>query len=114
MNSISTNPHHESNDTMKIKTTHVGSLPRPEEMNIKNLKKIPITQDDLRTYLQQILEKQISLGVTYINNGELPRADYINATVNRIAGFNDISCSWISMLWALFTNDRFTYTLFLS
>ena len=73
---------------MKIKTTHVGSLPRPEEMNIKNLKKIPITQDDLRTYLQQILEKQISLGVTYINNGELPRADYINATVNRIAGFN--------------------------
>ncbi len=73
---------------MEIRTTHVGSLPRPEEMNTKNLKKIPITRDDLRTYLKQILEKQISLGVTFINNGELPRADYVNATVGRIAGFN--------------------------
>jgi len=74
---------------MKIKTTHVGSLPRPDEMNTKNLKKLPVTQDDLRAYLKLILDKQISLGVTYINNGELPRSDYVNATVGRISGFFD-------------------------
>ncbi len=72
---------------MNIKTTHVGSLPRPGEMITQTLKKIPVTQDDLRVYLKQILDKQIALGVTYINNGELPRTDYVNATVGRISGF---------------------------
>jgi len=70
-----------------FKTTHVGSLPRPQEMIAKTLRKQDVTRDDLKRYLADILEKQVSLGLTYINNGELPRADYVNATISRIAGF---------------------------
>ena len=74
---------------MKIKTTHVGSLPRPADMHTKKLKKQEITGDDLRRYLTEILEKQIVLGLNFLNNGELPRDDYVSATVNRISGFFD-------------------------
>jgi 5-methyltetrahydropteroyltriglutamate--homocysteine methyltransferase len=74
---------------MKIKTTHVGSLPRPRDMHTKYLKKQEVTDADLRKYLAEILEKQILLGLNFVNNGELPRSDYISATVNRISGFYD-------------------------
>jgi 5-methyltetrahydropteroyltriglutamate--homocysteine methyltransferase len=72
---------------MKIKTTHIGSLPRPKEMHTQLLKQKKIGDDDLRRYLMTIMENQILLGLTFINNGELPRSDYINSTVNRISGF---------------------------
>jgi 5-methyltetrahydropteroyltriglutamate--homocysteine methyltransferase len=72
---------------MKIKTTHVGSLPRPNEMHLQILKQKKISDDDLRRHLMTILEKQISLGLSFINNGELPRSDYINSTIDRISGF---------------------------
>jgi 5-methyltetrahydropteroyltriglutamate--homocysteine methyltransferase len=72
-----------------IKTTHVGSLPRPQEMLAKMLRKQEITTDDLKQYLTVIMEKQLSLGITYINNGEMPRLDYVRSTVSRISGFGD-------------------------
>lgn len=72
-----------------IKTTHVGSLPRPAEMIAKRVRKQEITEDDLRQYLAMILDKQLALGITYINNGELPRMDYVQATVSRVSGFGD-------------------------
>jgi 5-methyltetrahydropteroyltriglutamate--homocysteine methyltransferase len=71
----------------KIKTTHVGSLPRPAEMMAKLLRKQDVTAVDLKHYLTAILERQLSLGLTYINNGELPRMDYVQSTVSRISGF---------------------------
>ena len=74
---------------MKIKTTHVGSLPRPQAMHTKYLKKEEVTKADLFNYLTEILEKQMLLGLSYINNGELPRPDYVRSTVNRISGFFD-------------------------
>ncbi len=70
-----------------IKTTHVGSLPRPSEMMGKVLRNQEITPHDLRRYLTEVMSRQISLGISHINNGELPRTDYISSTVNRIAGF---------------------------
>jgi 5-methyltetrahydropteroyltriglutamate--homocysteine methyltransferase len=70
-----------------IKTTHVGSLPRPQEMMARVLRNQEITSDDLRRYLTVIMEKQLSLGITYINNGEMPRLDYVRSTVSRISGF---------------------------
>ena len=74
---------------MKIKTTHVGSLPRPLDMHTKYLKKQEVTDADLRNYLTEILERQLLLGLNFVNNGELPRLDYISSTVNRISGFFD-------------------------
>jgi 5-methyltetrahydropteroyltriglutamate--homocysteine methyltransferase len=75
----------------RIQTTHVGSLPRPPEMVAKLLRKEEITPDDMRRYLSELIKRQLSLGITYINNGELPRTDYISATVKRISGFNGTS-----------------------
>lgn len=48
-----------------------------------------ITSDDLRRFLAAIMERQVALGITYINNGELPRMDYVQSTVHRISGFGD-------------------------
>jgi 5-methyltetrahydropteroyltriglutamate--homocysteine methyltransferase len=77
-------------DAMKIiETTHVGSLPRPQEMMAKVLRKQEVTKDDLRRYVTATMEKQLNLGMAYINNGEIPRLDYVRSTVNRIAGFGD-------------------------
>jgi 5-methyltetrahydropteroyltriglutamate--homocysteine methyltransferase len=72
-----------------IQTTHVGSLPRPQEMMGKILRKQEITHDDLRQYVTGVIERQLQLGMTYINNGEVPRMDYVRSTVGRIAGFDD-------------------------
>lgn len=33
------------------------------------------------------MEAQISLGLSYINNGELPRQDYVRSTIGRLEGF---------------------------
>jgi 5-methyltetrahydropteroyltriglutamate--homocysteine methyltransferase len=74
---------------VNIKTTHVGSLPRPSEMVARNLKNEVISRDDLRAYLSQIIERQMALGITYINNGELPRMDYVRSTIQRLSGFFD-------------------------
>ncbi len=71
-----------------IRTTHVGSLPRPAPMITKQLRKELLSDDDLKTYVRELIERQLSLGLTCINNGELPRADYISSTVERISGFN--------------------------
>lgn len=72
-----------------FKTTHVGSLPRPQEMIGKVLRKQEITRHDLRQYLTGIMERQLALRITYINNGELPRTDYVMSTVSRISGFGN-------------------------
>lgn len=74
---------------MQIKTTHVGSLPRPVEMTTKAIKKQPVTKDEVQLYVSAVMEKQMALGLSYINNGELPRLDYIHSTIQRISGFSD-------------------------
>jgi 5-methyltetrahydropteroyltriglutamate--homocysteine methyltransferase len=53
----------------------------------KVLRKQAITTDDVKRYLAGLMDKQLALGITYINNGELPRADYVSSTVARISGF---------------------------
>jgi 5-methyltetrahydropteroyltriglutamate--homocysteine methyltransferase len=74
----------------KIKTTHVGSLPRPQAMIARVLRKQPITSGDLQQYVMAAIEKQLELGISYINNGEIPRMDYVQSTVGRISGFGGI------------------------
>lgn len=70
-----------------FKTTHVGSLPRPREMMGKVLRKQELSREELKRYLAGLVDRQLDLGISYINNGELPRADYVSSTVSRIDGF---------------------------
>jgi 5-methyltetrahydropteroyltriglutamate--homocysteine methyltransferase len=37
--------------------------------------------------VDEVVGRQLALGLTWINNGELPRSDYISSTVQRISGF---------------------------
>jgi 5-methyltetrahydropteroyltriglutamate--homocysteine methyltransferase len=75
----------------RIKTTHVGSLPRPQQMLTKALRKQEVKAEELRGYVSDVLHRQLALGIDGINNGELPRADYVSSTVARITGF-EASC----------------------
>jgi 5-methyltetrahydropteroyltriglutamate--homocysteine methyltransferase len=61
-------------------------------MITKQLRKEEFSDDDLQAYVRELIERQLSLGLSFINNGELPRLDYISSTVQRIAGFNQ-SCN---------------------
>ena len=88
-----------------IKTTHVGSLPRPQEMHARMLREQPITTDELRQYVSAVVEKQLSAGITYINNGETPRPDYVSSKVTRISGFGDTS-TWFVPFIALETGHQ--------
>jgi 5-methyltetrahydropteroyltriglutamate--homocysteine methyltransferase len=56
-------------------------------MIAKILRKQPITADDLKRYVTAVMERQLDLGISYINNGEMPRMDYVQSTVSRIEGF---------------------------
>lgn len=58
-------------------------------MITRQLRKETLSADDIRTYLAELVARQMELGLTFINNGELPRSDYINATVQRITGFDE-------------------------
>ncbi len=44
-----------------FKTTHVGSLPRPQEMIGKSLRKQEITRDDLKRYLAGMMDKRSAI-----------------------------------------------------
>jgi 5-methyltetrahydropteroyltriglutamate--homocysteine methyltransferase len=73
---------------MKIKTTHVGSLPRPQAMNLLHTRNQAITQAEMEHFLAAVMEAQLSVGLTVINDGELPRQDYVRSTIGRLAGFH--------------------------
>lgn len=73
---------------MRIQTTHVGSLPRPAEMVSRQAKKEEIEPEDLDRYVDEVVKRQLAIGLSHINDGEIGRADYINATTQRISGFS--------------------------
>ncbi len=73
---------------MTIKTTHVGSLPRPAELIARQMRKETIPPDDVEWYVENVIARQMALGISYINDGEISRGDYISATTARISGFN--------------------------
>ena len=58
-----------------IGTTHVGSLPRAKK------------EDDQFEQLEGVIRKQLELGITYINDGEVGRGDYASSALQRMTGF---------------------------
>ena len=58
-----------------IKTTHVGSLPRAK------------AAEDQWSQLDDVMRKQLSLGITVINDGEIGRLDYASNATQRMTGF---------------------------
>ena len=75
---------------MPIRTTHVGSLPRPSELLpfIRGDEPPPADYDKrLLAATEDLLQRQVETGITWINDGELGRRDYVTAARKRMSGF---------------------------
>jgi len=73
-----------------IKTTHVGSLPRPPALLpfIRGDQPKPADfGDTLGKETQAVFTKQLEAGIDFINDGELGRRDYVTAARQRLSGF---------------------------
>ena len=79
----------------KIKTTHVGSLPRSKELSNLLLKKDKQEKIDLNHFdeiverdVKQIVKKQVDLGIDFISDGEMSKISYATYVKDRIDGFS--------------------------
>ena len=79
----------------KIKTTHVGSLPRSNELSDLLFKKDKKEKIDLDNFdeivkrdVNKIVEKQINLGIDFISDGEMSKISYATYVKDRIDGFS--------------------------
>ena len=79
----------------KIKTTHVGSLPRSNELSELLFKKDQKEQIDFNQFdkvvqkdVNKIVKKQIEVGIDYISDGEMSKISYATYVKDRIDGFS--------------------------
>ena len=79
----------------KIKTTHVGSLPRSNELSDLLFKKDKQEKIDINNFdeivkrdVKKIVEKQIDLGIDFISDGEMSKISYATYVKDRIDGFS--------------------------
>lgn len=79
----------------KIKTTHVGSLPRSNELSDLLFKKDKQEKIDLENFdavvkkdVKKIVKKQIDLGIDFISDGEMSKISYATYVKDRIDGFS--------------------------
>ena len=79
----------------KIKTTHVGSLPRSNELSELLFKKDKKEKIDLDNFdvvvkrdVKKIVKKQVDLGIDFISDGEMSKISYATYVKDRIDGFS--------------------------
>ena len=79
----------------KIKTTHVGSLPRSNELSDLLFKKDKKEKIDLDSFdkvvkrdVKKVVKKQIDLGIDFISDGEMSKISYSTYVKDRIEGFS--------------------------
>jgi 5-methyltetrahydropteroyltriglutamate--homocysteine methyltransferase len=78
----------------RIATTHTGSLPRPDDL-IQIMwavgDGIPVDQHALDTRIasaiDEIVERQVTAGVTVVNDGEMSKPSYATYVKDRLSGF---------------------------
>ena len=80
---------------VKIKTTHVGSLPRSNELSSllalkDNKEKISIKKFDevVRNNVLEVVKKQINTGIDIVSDGEMSKISYATYIKDRVDGFS--------------------------
>ena len=75
----------------KIKTTHVGSLPRSNELSDLLFKKDQKERIDINNFdeivkrdVKKIVDKQINLGIDFISDGEMSKISYATYVLSLI------------------------------
>ena len=72
---------------MKIRTTHVGSLPGPPDFDPFDASQ---ADDELQHSVQWVVDRQRSVGLDVINEGELTKGgDWLAFMDDRLGGFDD-------------------------
>jgi 5-methyltetrahydropteroyltriglutamate--homocysteine methyltransferase len=86
----------------RILTTHVGSLPRPDdlvEIMFAREDGIPIDQAALQERVERAVEeavaRQVSAGVDIVNDGEWPKPSYATYIKDRLNGFGGSGTSYV-------------------
>ena len=80
---------------VKIRTTHVGSLPRSNELSSllalkDNKEKISIKKLDevVRKNVLEVVKKQINTGIDVVSDGEMSKISYATYIKDRVDGFS--------------------------
>ena len=80
---------------VKIKTTHVGSLPRSNELSSllaskDNQEEISIEKFDevVRKNVLEVVKKQINTGIDIVSDGEMSKISYATYIKDRVDGFS--------------------------
>ncbi len=80
---------------VKIKTTHVGSLPRSNELSSllsskDNQEKIDISRFDavVKKNVSEVVKKQINTGIDSVSDGEMSKISYATYIKDRVDGFS--------------------------
>jgi 5-methyltetrahydropteroyltriglutamate--homocysteine methyltransferase len=72
---------------MKIRTTHVGSLPGPPDFDPLDSSQ---SDDELRDSVRWVIDQQRSVGLDIVNEGELTKGgDWLAFMDDRLGGFED-------------------------
>ena len=79
----------------KIKTTHVGSLPRSNELSDLLFKKdkgenIDVNHFDetVKRDVKKIVKRQKDLGIDFVSDGEMSKISYATYVKDRLDGFS--------------------------
>ena len=79
----------------KIQTTHVGSLPRSNELSDILFKKDKKEEIDLKKFneivtrdVNNVVKRQVNLGIDFISDGEMSKISYATYVKDRIEGFS--------------------------
>ncbi|WP_054856928.1 hypothetical protein [Vulcanisaeta sp. JCM 16159] len=70
-------------DLEKVRTTHVGSLPRPPNLSLQNLDKA----------IEDVVRMQVEIGLDEINDGEYRRQSFIS-DLTELPGFEVTELYW--------------------
>ena len=80
--------------TERILTTHVGSLPRPDDLIRTMFAKqegVPVDAAALevrtRSAVAETVRKQVDAGVDVVSDGEMSKPSYVTYVIDRLAGF---------------------------
>ncbi len=90
------------NEHRRFLTTHVGSLPRPEELKQLMFARedgLPFDQSALdervRTAVEGVVERQMQAGLDIINDGEMPKPSYATYVKDRFNGFGGSGTTYV-------------------
>ena len=83
-----------SDSSDRILTTHTGSLPRPDDLIQIMWAKgdgIPVDQQALdervAAAVDEVVDRQVSAGVSIVNDGEMSKPSYATYVKDRLDGF---------------------------